>query len=289
MSANPYAKFVAEFARLFADGKSLPLGGFSAPPKPKCAPSARVALIFSPHPDDECITGGFALRLLRETGARVINIAVTLGSNKARQQSRLQELKRACEFLGFDLEVAADGLEKINPTTRLNDSAHWTGAVKAIADIIVKHPPRVIFLPHEWDGHPTHTGTHLLVMDALKTLPEDFECHLVETEFWRQMVAPNLIVESSTDDVSDLVAALSFHVGEVRRNPYHLRLPAWMQDNVRRGAELVGGHGGDAPNYTFATLYKVLQWKNESAQESHECRIRISAQEFPGCVFGWTR
>jgi len=29
--------------------------------------------------------------------------------------------------------------------------------------------------------------------------------------------------------------------GEVRRNPYHARLPAWMMDNVRRGAELWAG------------------------------------------------
>jgi LmbE family N-acetylglucosaminyl deacetylase len=246
-------------------------------------------LIFSPHPDDECITGGLALRLLRETGARVVNIAVTLGSDKTRRQSRLQELKCACEWLGFDLEIASAGLEKINPASRSNDVAHWAGAVKIIADLIVKHQPRAIFLPHEFDGHPTHTGTHLLVMDALKTLPEDFKCHLVETEFWRQMPAPNLIVESSAEDVADLVAALSFHVGEVRRNPYHLRLPAWMQDNVRRGAELVGGHGGAAPDYTFATLYKVLQWKNRSVQEFQECRKRISAQEFPGNIFGWTR
>jgi LmbE family N-acetylglucosaminyl deacetylase len=37
-------------------------------------------LIFSPHPDDECIIGGLALRLLREAKWNVINVAVTLGS-----------------------------------------------------------------------------------------------------------------------------------------------------------------------------------------------------------------
>ncbi|MBV8915368.1 MAG: hypothetical protein JOZ05_20300 [Acetobacteraceae bacterium] len=61
-------------------------------------------------------------------------------------------------------------------------------------------------------------------------------------------------------DVADLVAALSLHVGEVARNPYHLRLPAWMMDNVRRGAELVGGQGGAAPPFAFATLYRLRRW-----------------------------
>ena len=71
-------------------------------------------------------------------------------------------------------------------------------------------------------------------------------CLAVETEFWGAMDAPNLMVESSAADVADLVAALSLHVGEVARNAYHLRLPAWMIDNVRRGAELVGGQNGAA-------------------------------------------
>ena len=46
-------------------------------------------------------------------------------------------------------------------------------------------------------------------------------------------------------------------MGEVARNAYHLRLPAWMIDNVRRGAELVGGQGGTAPRFAFATLYRL--------------------------------
>ena len=74
------------------------------------------------------------------------------------------------------------------------------------------------------------------------------------------MTAPNLMVESTVEDVADLVAATSFHAGEVQRNPYHLRLPAWMQDNVRRGSEIVGGQGGTAPSFTFATLYGVRRW-----------------------------
>jgi hypothetical protein len=147
----------------------------------------------------------------------------------------------------------------------------------------------VIFLPHEMDVHRTHIGTHLLIMDALKTLPAEFQCHLVETEFWGQMPAPNLLVESSVGDVADMVAALSFHVGEVRRNPYHLRLPSWMQDNVRRGAELVGGQGAGTPDFTFATLYKIQRWKNRLVEGCEPCGGQLSQRDFPGKLFGWTR
>ena len=93
-------------------------------------------------------------------------------------------------------------------------------------------------------------------------------CLTVETEFWGAMDTPNLMVESSAADVADLVAALSLHVGEVARNAYHLRLPAWMIDNVRRGAELVGGQGGTAPDFAFATLYRLRRWEKGQFHKS---------------------
>jgi LmbE family N-acetylglucosaminyl deacetylase len=266
---NPYRQFVSDFADLFATGNKLPLGGLPFPDRPKVAPDAPVALIFSPHPDDECIIGALPLRLLRESGLRIINVAVTLGSKPERHEGRLRELQNACAWLGFDLELpTANGLENINPKTRGQDAATWRRATEAIAALLAKHRPRAIFVPHENDWNSTHIGTHFLVMDALKSLPATFQSILFETEFWGQMTAPNLMVESRVDDVADLLAALSFHEGEVRRNPYHLRLPAWLQDNVRRGAELVGGQGGAAPDFLFATLYRIRHWRTGMAHDA---------------------
>ncbi len=215
-------------------------------------------LIFSPHPDDECIVGGLALRLLREAKWNVVNVAVTLGGKTGRRVARLRELKNACDCLGFDLVSA--NLGKIHPATRRESPAFWRKAVKAMTKVLVRSRPRVIFIPHGCDGHPTHVGTHQLVLEALKKLPAGFQCYVVETEFWAPMADANLLVESSVADVADLVAALACHVGEVRRNPYHARYPAWLMDNVRRGAEMVGGRGGAAPEFTFATVYRLRQW-----------------------------
>jgi LmbE family N-acetylglucosaminyl deacetylase len=290
ITMNPYHNFVSSFAKLVAAGKSLPLGGISPHHKPKPAADAPVALIFSPHPDDECIIGGFALRLMREAGMRVTNVAVTQGSNKERQQARWQELKNACDWLGFGLEqTAPNGLEKINAKTRKDDPKYWADAVRVIAATLARHQPRAIFFPHELDWNSTHIGTYFLVTDALKTLPANFQCLMVETEFWGQMPSPNLMVESSVEDVADLLAALSFHVGEVRRNPYHLRMPAWLQDNVRRGAELVGGQGGLAPDFAFATLYQLRQWKNGRIENEFSGGKQISATENPSDIFSLAR
>jgi len=144
----------------------------------------------------------------------------------------------------------------------------------------------VVFVPHAQDWNVTHIGTHFLVMDALQTLPADWQGFLVFTEYWAQMPEPNLMVESSPEDVADLMAALSFHVGELQRNPYHLRMPAWLQDNVRRGAEVIGGQGGEAPDYTFATLYEVRRWQGGRMESAYAGRRKIGRRNTCTEIFG---
>jgi LmbE family N-acetylglucosaminyl deacetylase len=287
---NPYHDFVSHYARLASEGKGYPLGGFPNCPRPTPAAGAPVALIFSPHPDDEVIIGGLALRLLREAGWNVINIAVTQGSNKARQAERLTELRACCDCVGFGLEqTAPGGLEKVNVGTREKEPAHWAQSVNAIVALLARHRPRAIFLPHDTDWNSSHIGTHHLVMDALRALPPDFTCHAVETEFWGAMATPNLMVEVTPGDLGDLITALTFHVGEVKRNPYHLTLPAWMIDNVRRGGELVGGQGGAAPDFTFATLYRLRRWRNGRLEPVLDGGRMLGATENAGILFAADR
>jgi LmbE family N-acetylglucosaminyl deacetylase len=282
---NPYSKLVSDLARLVAEGKSLPLGGFSPAPRPAPAADAPTALFFAPHPDDETILGGLALRLLREAKWNVIDIAVTLGSLKERKAGRWQELRNACQFLGFGLELTApNGLDGVRPATRASDPAAWSRMVGVIAALLEKHRPKVIFLPHELDWNGTHIGVHFLVLDALK-VAHDVPCHLVEMEFWGQMQTPNLMVEYTNDIVADLVAATSFHAGEVQRNPYHVLIPAWMMDNVRRGAELVGGQGGAAPAFLFAQLFRLRRWTGSQVENCFAGGRFLLASENPADLF----
>jgi N-acetylglucosamine malate deacetylase 1 len=283
---NPYQEFVADFARLTQEAKGQPLGGFVIPERPRPAADAPKVLIFSPHPDDEVIIGGLALRLLRQSGWNVINVAVTHGSKKERQSGRLAELRDCCAYVGFDLaQTAPNGLERVNPRTREEDPGLWAGSVQSIATLLHEHRPRAILFPHNLDWNSTHVGTYWLVADALRSLPVEFQCYTVETEFWGQMADPNLMVELAAADLADLITGLTFHVGEVRRNPYHLSLPAWMMDNVRRGSELVGGQGGAAPEYSFATLYRLRQWRNGAFQHVYAGGRQLTAGENPAELF----
>lgn len=260
MDENPYRAWVEGFAAALCKGEAIGTPGLKGSSHPSGAPRA---LVFAPHPDDEVIIGGLPLRLMRERGFAVIDVAVTLGSNVERRAGRRRELEAACAYLGFGLVTPGrNALEEINPEAREQDPARWAKAVEAVAAVLAAERPRVVFLPHAADWNRTHIGVHRLVIEAMRRLP-GLACRVVETEYWGAMTAPNLLVESSSADVADLVAALSLHVGEVARNAYHLRLPAWMMDNVRRGAELVGGQGGTAPRFAFATLYRLRGWREE--------------------------
>jgi len=283
---NAYQTFVANIARLQREGKGLPLGGLPAIEKPKVPVDAPRALIFAPHPDDEVIIGGLGLRLLRQGCFRVLNVAVTQGSNKARQAERWKELSACCDYVGFELiQTAPGGLEGINMKAKTTHPEQWSASVERIAAILTEQKPRAIFFPHDRDWNSSHIGTHHLVVEALRKLGAGFSCYTIETEFWGAMDDPNLMVESSEQEVADLISALSYHVGEVRRNPYHVRMPSWMIDNVRRGGELVGGQGGAAPDFVFATLYRVRKWENERFTAVLSKGVFLPASENPANLF----
>ncbi len=224
---------------------------------PVAGPDAPLALIVSPHPDDEMIVGALPLRMLRQAGMRVTDLAVTLGSDRSRRAGRLAELRQACAYAGFGLElIGREGLSGVS-LALAEDPVALAKAAEPVAEAFERLAPAAVFFPHGKDANRTHTGVSLLAREALRI--SKISCEVFETEFWAPMESPNLMVESPAEDVATLVAALTLHTGEVARNPYHVRLPGWMTDNVRRGAELIGGQGGHSPDFTFATLYRHLR------------------------------
>ena len=143
-----------------------------------------------PIPDDEVITGGLSLRLLRERGYAVTDVAVTLGSLVERRSARWRELQAACAYVGFGLaNPDRTGLEGINLASRAHDPGRWALAVDAVAEVLIAERPSVVLLPHAEDWNTTHVGVHHLVVEAMRRLPT-FACLVVETEYWRAMACP---------------------------------------------------------------------------------------------------
>ena len=248
------------------------------PPDHQAAPGREASpghcLIFAPHPDDECIVGALPLRLQQEAGWRVSNVAVTLGSNPERRESRWAELQDACRVLGFDcIRVGAEGLSDVRADTAERQPRLWQGHVDSIAALLAKHRPALVLAPHALDDNPSHRGVYRLVSEALAAARLDTV--LAHTEFWSTQATPNALVQTGLADTARLIAALERHAGEIERNPYHLRLPAFLADAVRRGGELVLGAGEAPPDFAFATLYRLVAYR--AGQPSAELPRRVFA------------
>ena len=215
-------------------------------------------MILSAHPDDECITGSLALRLSHENNAHIINVAVTLGSKVERQKARLKELMSACELLEMELVVLEE---------------NWNKKAKELKSLIQKYQPDLIIAPHLKDHHPTHIKTGELLKKVLLTLKKTTTI-VAWSEFWGQMSKPNVLIEVPQQILELQMKALALHAGEVSRNPYHLRLPAWMMDNVRRGAEVINGKGESSPLMPYGVIYQLQQFH---AGKFHSVKLPTSS------------
>ncbi len=261
-----WLKFVQANIKAMESGKGIALGPSS---KPLIAPAVRPlnlpplkVLICAPHPDDEALIGALPLRLRNECGAQVVNVAITLGSNPRERPRRLEEVISSCQALGFDmvLPIPPNGFDNVNLDNRRDHPDEWAAKVRELCGIFGGEKPDVVFAPHTEDFNSTHIGTHHLVIEALGDYQQRTGCApitFIETEFWHENSRPNLMAGVLARDEATLIMAAAEHGGEVRRNPYHLRHPGRLIENVRLGAEVVGGQGGAAPDFPFAELYRV--------------------------------
>lgn len=274
--------YLDAFGRLL--DTALPMPEVATPaPVPAVERDRPLAMLVSPHPDDECLIGGLALRLRREAGYAVLNLAATLGSRVERRDARWCELTHACARLGFALvDAGFEGRLPINETRRRTDPASWACDVESLAACFDRYRPRLLIFPHSDDGSATHIGVNRLVMDALQRHARPV--WLVQTEFWTTLRDPNLLVELRKADVACLLEALLCHRGEIARHPYHLRFAAWLSDSVRRGGENVMGAGSHPPSFAFGAVYRVDRW-NGSAIEPCGHRIVLDGDADPNALF----
>ena len=251
-----WLEYVRAFDRVYMIAKNAGQVAFSGKPG-TVSPGT---LLFSPHPDDEIMTGGLAFRLLRESGLRTVNLAVTYGSDQKRKKERKEELASACAFVGFETLPASEPLafDGVNPDA-LQNRIGREEKIETLVRILDQQKPALVTFPHNDDLHPTHVGTHLLANEAVTrwSREQGQTVFVARTECWHPMKDPNLLLELSSIDVSLLITALTLHAGEVARNPYHLRYPARLMNNVWRGSELIEGLGKPASAIMFGELYRL--------------------------------
>lgn len=255
-----------EFATILSYLESIFSESLHSPPSPPQVKKKTPfnVLLISPHPDDECLSSALALRLQQENSAQIFNAAVTLGSKKSRQKERLYELEKACEELNiknFHLTSEYFGED------HSSDTQSWKSKESILEKLILEIQPRLIIAPHHQDGHPTHIKTSNLLLKVLQNSEDirhqNLEFMIAWSEYWFPMKDPNILVSVSLDILIKQINALKKHEGEISRNPYHLRLPAWMMDNVRRGCEILAKPNQHHPisHIPFGVLYRLNQCK----------------------------
>ncbi len=280
--------YVQSTVKTVEAGKSIPIGPSRQPliaPKVSArkGPPVKV-MVCSPHPDDEALIGALAVRFRQEAGARVVNCAITLGSNVSQKARRLGELESACRALGFELIVPDQpvAFDRVNMANRRDHPEEWAAKVATLTEIFERENPDIVLAPHAEDFNTTHIGTHFLVTDALGAYLGGHErglFPLIETEFWGELGQPNLMVGVSAEVLALELMATAEHGGEVRRNPYHLLQPHRLMNNVRRGSEVVGGQGGAAQRYPFAELYRVTFMKDGETVELKPGGVIVGPKE----------
>ncbi len=281
---NAWLGFIDALTSTLKNAAGLPLGPtkYVMPVRKTQRLRGRQFTIFicSPHPDDEALVGALPLRALNETGARVVNCAITLGSDTKRRRERLAELKGSCAVLGFELKVPGSrqkpGLQNVKPDTAERDPQQWRVNRDLLRQTFEQITPDVVVMPHAGDFHGTHIGTHKLAKEVVigySNAKRGKRLLILQTEYWQPMKKPNLLVGLSPRDEATLVMAVAEHGSEVCRNPYHLRHPVRMMDNVRRGSEVVKGEGTPVEEFMFAELYQVSLMRNGVEKATSEWKV----------------
>ena len=200
-------------------------------------------VIVAPHPDDECLMAGIALRAKLEHGAEVAVLPFTYGSMVNRQRDRKTELDHALQILHFT---------KLDPRGSGEDELDFDQVKLALLEFC----PDAVILPHPRDGHSTHIRCSEIAIRATLEIAQEEKrrIQVFQSEFWQSLESPNLLLPLSEEVVTRMGKALLCHVGEIERNPYHLTLPAWLMDQVRRGSEI--HKGGAKGNTVFGQLYR---------------------------------
>jgi LmbE family N-acetylglucosaminyl deacetylase len=153
-------------------------------------------LVIAPHPDDEVIGCGGAIRLRVERDERVSVVFLSSGELGLKTFPRAKawkireaEAKKAAKILG---------VERVHflrqPDWILGDHARATAA--ALKPLLEQQRPDVIYLPHENDGHPDHKATPGILRAALRRC-RGLNPELLAYEIWTPLAAHDVTLDIS--------------------------------------------------------------------------------------------
>jgi LmbE family N-acetylglucosaminyl deacetylase len=163
--------------------------------------------VIAPHPDDEVLGCGGTIYLRACRGDRVTVVFLTSGEHGMKSLPR-DEAWRIRESEA----AAAAAVLKIEGVTFLRQrdyglEAEAAGAAVALAPILQREQPDIVYLPHELDGHPDHTISVAIVRAALHDYSGALPA-LLTYETWSPL--------SSFDHVEDISSVMAVKLRALR-------------------------------------------------------------------------
>lgn len=208
----------------------------------------RVALLVSPHPDDELIGAGATLMMLRDAGWRVVNVACSLG-RPAQRERRRAELEEACRRARFEL-VIAEALPELSAGDDL------AAAQRSLTSLVraerARHGAGLIVGPSPHDGHHGHEVVGRAIRDAVEA--DGVSARVFFWGVWSELALPTLLVRFEDDRLREVSDALAAHESELARNDFDRLLRSRAEANAVLGPERVLGFGGAGIGDGYAEL-----------------------------------
>ena len=166
-------------------------------------------LAIAPHPDDESIGCGGALRLHSARGERVVAVFLTSGElglkHLPREEAwriREAEAREAAKILAL-----ADLIFLRRSDWFVGDDVK--GAAEALRVILERERPELIYLPHSAEWHPDHQAALPLVRAALAGSANPAPV-LRTYEVWTPLTQYD-VVENVTSVMDDKLRAIRAH------------------------------------------------------------------------------
>jgi LmbE family N-acetylglucosaminyl deacetylase len=206
--------------------------------------------VVSPHPDDETVGCGGALRLHALAGAEILVVFLTSGEAGGHGLSppetlRLREAEalRAAAALG----VATTDFWQL-PDGRLSAAR---ATVERLRRLVHACAPDVVYVPHGGEQHPDHRAAARLVRRALADpLPGTTRPRVLMFEVWTPLADIDELVDISPV-IDTKLAAIRLYASQCRV----LRFDEALAGLARYRGEMHCWPGGD-----YAEVYREMRW-----------------------------
>jgi N-acetylglucosamine malate deacetylase 1 len=181
-------------------------------------------VVIAPHPDDEAIGCGGALRLHADAGDRTVAVFLSSGELGLKHLPK----EEAWRIREGEASVAAQhlGLARTEfcrqPDWFVSD--HIAVLAESLSALLRQELPEIVYVPHAADGHPDHQAALPILLEAARRIPQ-FTPRILGYEVWTPIQA--------AIDFRDITSVMAQKMKAVRC--YKSQLAAFRYDHAIRG------------------------------------------------------